>query len=273
MRPALRVIALCSLVSLTPSVAIAQPRPAPGATAKPATPEELFAASADAYRRGDFAGAIELLKKVYATDPQPSVLYNMGRAYEGMGDLPAAVEHYKRFLAAEPNTRDKGALEQRITTLERQIAEREALEKQRDAERLRAEEEAKERARKEEELARAKEQQKQQAPPQRRSPLPWIVAGVGVAGVATGAAFGLMASSSHDDAVNERQQQKAADLDATSKTQATIANVAFIAGGVLVAVGVTWWVLDGRAASKKTGSATWKVGLGPGYVGAAGVFE
>ena len=265
-----RATAVAAFVGLLISASSVRAEDKPAAAAQAGgRAEDLFGASADAYRRGDFKTAIELLQKVYALDPEPSILYNIGRAYEGLGDLQAAVDNYKKFLEQQPKARDRGALEQRITTLERQIAERSGLERQRDEERVRAADEARERAAKEAELARANEQQRKQ---QRRSPLPWIVGGVGVAGLAAGTVFAVMASSSHNDATTERQQQKAADLDASASNQATIANVAFIAGGVLVAGGVAWWWLDGR--SKRTGAVTaWQLGVGPGFVGAGGQFQ
>lgn len=231
--------------------------------------EDLFSASMDAYRRGDFKGAIELLEKVYAMDPDPSILYNMGRAYEGLGDLPKAIEHYKRFLEKSPNAHDKGALEQRISTLEKQVEDRKSLEHQRDQERQRAEQEARERAAKEAELEKAKQAS---AAPKRRSPIPFILGGVGLASIGVGTVFGVMASSNHSDATSERQQDKASDLDATANTQATIANIGFIAGGVLLATGVTWWLLDGKKQRTGSSSPSIHVGAAPNFVGAGGVF-
>jgi len=267
---------VCALTHV--SIASADKHPAghsaarPAATASGPRAEDLFAASMDAYRRGDFKGAIELLEKVYAMDPEPSILYNMGRAYEGLGDLPKAIDHYKRFLDQSPHARDRGALEQRITTLERQLADRAALESQRDQERQRAEQEARERAAKEAELEKARKEAAD-APPKRRSPMPFVLGGLGLVGVGVGAVFGVMASSSHSDALSERQQEKASDLDATANSQATIANIGFIAGGVLLATGVTWWLLDGKR-KQTTGRASpsLHVGAAPGFVGAGGAF-
>lgn len=105
--------------------------------------------------------------------------------------------------------------------------------------------------------------------------MPFIVGGLGLASIGVGTVFGAMASSSHSDALSERQQEKASDLDATANNQATIANIGFIAGGVLLATGVTWWLLDGKNKKKQStggSSPSLHVGAAPGFVGAGGEF-
>lgn len=156
------------------------------------------------------------------------LLYNMGRAYEGLGDLGAAAQAYEDFLRADPKAPDRGALERRIATLRRQLAEREAL-------RARAE--------------------RDKHPPSSPSAVPWIVAGVGAAGVAAGVVFGVMSSQKHDDAVKEPTYREAQRLDDQSRSYATVANVSLIAGGVVLALGVVWGILD-LSASGRSASST-----------------
>ncbi len=185
---------------------------------------QLFHNSADAYKAGHFDDAIALLKQAYALKQEPILLYNLARAYEGVGDLENAVTNYRGYLAASPNADDRGAVEQRIATLDRQIAERDAL-------------------RKKPEPARPKEEH--------RSPsaIPWIIAGVGGAGLIAGGAFGGLSLSSHSAATSD-SQVTAQDDQSRAHTFATVANVCFIAGAVIVVVGVTWGVLDVRAANR-----------------------
>ena len=252
-----------ALTSATPATAHAQgktaaPSPAPTPQARAA---ELFDKGAEAYRRGDFQRAVTLLLEAHTLDPQPVLLFNLGRAYEDLGQLDAAIATFTRYLGEDPNAVDRGAIEQRIETLKRQRDERAALEKQRDAERTRADAEKAERERKEREVAHAS---------RARSIGPYIVAGIGVAGVATGVVFGLLSKSKHDDAsAPSTTQQDAIDLQDTAKSFATISTVSFIAGGVLVAAGATWWILDGKAATKQ-GTApsptSFRVGVAPGFL-------
>ena len=255
-------VALAALViasTLSSSPAVAQGRTGAAAVQAPqARAAELFNKSADAYRRGDFQQAVTLLLEARSLDPQPVLLYNLARAYEGLGNVDAAIDTFTRYLDEDPKAADRGAIEQRISTLKRQRDERLTLEKQRDAERTRADEEK---------AARASSPRPAPHPaPRERSLGPYLVSGAGVAGIASGVVFGLLASSKHDGAASASTAQQAAiEQQDTAKTFATVSTVSFIAGGVLVAAGVTWWVIDGMAATKQgAGPATLRIGLAPG---------
>jgi tetratricopeptide (TPR) repeat protein len=250
---------LAVATSATP--AHAQGKTAPAAAQTPqARAADLFNKGAEAYRRGEFQQAVTLMQEAYSLDPQPVLLYNLARAHEGLGSIDAAIDTFTRYLEADPKAPDRGAIEQRIGTLKRQREERRALEKQRDAERTRADEEKAERERK---------QAEKPAEVRKRSVLPYVVGGVGVAGLASGVVFGLMASSKHSSATSpSTSQQSAIDQQDTAKSFATISTVSFIVGGVLVAAGATWWVIDGKNAGKQgTGAApALRVGLAPGFL-------
>lgn len=64
-----------------------------------------------------------------------------------------------------------------------------------------------------------------------------VTAGVGAAGVAAGAVFGLLATSTNEQALAARFQDDRAALASEAQGQALIANVGFVAGGVLVVTG------------------------------------
>jgi tetratricopeptide (TPR) repeat protein len=215
---------------------------------------ELAKKSADAYRRGDFKDAITYLDEAYAIDPQAVLLYNKARAHEGLGNTDEAIANYARFLEQEPNTRDRGAIEQRLTTLRRQRDERIALEKAKAAHT---------------EQAPAQHVTPPPEPEPRRSVLPYVVAGAGVAGIATGAIFGMMALSRKDDAVGEPVQRTSIDLKDEASSLATVSTISFIVGAALVAAGATWWVLDGKK-SPARGGMPLRVGVAPGFVGIGG---
>jgi tetratricopeptide (TPR) repeat protein len=194
----------------------------------------LFEQSERAYERGRFDEALVLLRRSYELKPEPVLLYNMGRAYEGLGDLASAATSYETFIAAQPTTPDRGALERRIATLRNQIAEREALKKQ--AERDRATEK-----------------------PRGPSSVPWIVAGVGAASIGAGGVVGWLAVNKHDEASKEPTYVAADRLQSEASSLATTANVFFIVGGAVLTVGLVWGILD-VSATRRAASASPNVG-------------
>lgn len=229
---------------------------APAARADEAAPRdpkaralELFEQSAVAYRDGRFQAAIDLLLEARRTKPEPVLLYDLGRAYEALGDQRAAADAYARYLAEEPRAGDRRAIEARLVTLRAQ------------AERL-------ERAKNAPPEARAPAERPEPEPESGISVvLPWVVTGVGLAGLGTGVALGLVSRGKHDAAVSEPVQTLAQDKQDSASTLATGATIAFIAGGVVVAAGLTW--LGIRALRPSRGVALCP---GPGTIALAGTF-
>ena len=82
---------------------------------------ELFEKSADLYRLGKFDEAAALLERAYSLHEEPVLLYNLGRAYEGLGENQKAIDAYTKYLEKAPEAKDRGALERRIVTLKAQI--------------------------------------------------------------------------------------------------------------------------------------------------------
>ncbi len=95
-------------------------------------------------------------------------------------------------------------------------------------------------------------------------PYAYVAGGVGVAGIATFAIFGLMAKGTHDDLVARcpggRCASDASSDVSSGQSQQTIANVGLVVGGVGVAAGVVLFVLEPKRAGSGNVSAT--VGLG-----------
>src|ERR1043165_974907 len=122
---------------------------------------KLFEDSNKAYKSGKFEEAADLLKDAYQLFPEPILLYNLGRAQEGLGDPKAALDSYERYLKEAKQVDDRGAIERRIETLKAQIAKqeedanaREENERKLREEQARREHEEQERKRLEEERAR-----------------------------------------------------------------------------------------------------------------------
>jgi tetratricopeptide (TPR) repeat protein len=62
----------------------------------------LVQQAAEAYNRNEPDVAINLLEQAYTVNPNPLLLYNIGRAHELAGRLERAMEYYDRFLAEHP---------------------------------------------------------------------------------------------------------------------------------------------------------------------------
>lgn len=231
-----------------------------GSEDKPASADErkealrLFRDSERAYREGRFDEAARLLERAYELQQEPVLLYNLARAYEGMGELSKAADAYRRFLQLSPDAKDRGAIERRIETLEQQLAERQRLEE----EKRRLEEEKKRRARE------RKPKPVEPRPARSASLWPWVTAGVGVAALGTGAVLGVRSQSRRDDADADPEHRSSRETFRQAETLATAANVLFIVGGVVTAGGVTWIVLDTTSKETATGPTRLEVGVGLG---------
>lgn len=66
-------------------------------------------AASDAKRRGDDAlvsgrpaEALAAYKEAYAARPDPALVYNMGRAYQALGDYPTALDQLEKFEETAP---------------------------------------------------------------------------------------------------------------------------------------------------------------------------
>jgi tetratricopeptide (TPR) repeat protein len=202
----------------------------------------LFEKSDKAYKDGKFEEAVRLLEDAYELYPEPLLLYNLGRAQEGLGDVPGAVASYERYLRDGKQISDRGAIERRVETLKAQLAARDEEQK-----RL-AEEEAK-RKQAEEDRKRAEDERRRLEAAQRQDDRtfveafgPWITMGSGSVLIASGIYFGVRASSTHDDAVASPVQRDALLLQDSAERSARIANVLFIIGGLATAGGIGWKV-------------------------------
>jgi tetratricopeptide (TPR) repeat protein len=219
----------------------------------------LFEKSDKAYKDGKFEQAVKLLEEAYALYPEPLLLYNLGRAQEGLGDFPGAVDSYERYLKDGKQIQDRGAIERRLETLKAQLASRDEEQKRLADEEARRKKAEEDRTRAEDDRKRADAERlrlEQAARANERSPLetwgPWITMGTGGALIATGLYFGARASSTHDDAIASPVQRDAVELQHSAEHSATIANVVFVVGGVAVAAGIGWKIYQWRTRSETT---------------------
>ncbi len=80
------VLALCMIV---PAIALAD--------ADPGSPEDQKRRGDDAMVALRYADALSLYEQAYKTTKNAALLYNMGRAYEGLGDFPKALDNLEQF--------------------------------------------------------------------------------------------------------------------------------------------------------------------------------
>jgi hypothetical protein len=103
------------------------------------------------------------------------------------------------------------------------------------------------------------------AGPDPRLTLAWALTGAGGAAIATGAVAGLTAVVSKDAAHCDADRRCDAGPLGTARTAATVADVGFVAGGVLAAAGVALFLLPAGQASSE--SAWTVLPLSPGGEG------
>jgi tetratricopeptide (TPR) repeat protein len=70
------------------------------------------------YRDGDYVQAIARFKEAYERQKKPDLLYNIAQSYRKLGDCPQALEHYQRYLGAEPTAYNRTRIEERIYEME-----------------------------------------------------------------------------------------------------------------------------------------------------------
>ncbi|MBX3190617.1 MAG: tetratricopeptide repeat protein [Labilithrix sp.] len=209
---------------------------------------ELSKRSKDAYREGRLSDAVTLLLEARELEREPVLVYNLARAYEGLGDADRALAAYEEYLREDPNARDRGAITQKIEVLRQQIADRRELEKQRN-----------------EALGRADREKTAPswAPPGRpASAVPWVVAGAGVVVAAAGGVFGILALNRHQEAQDERSGMRAAEAQSSAETAASIANVCLLTGALVAVGGAAWGLVDLRS----TRSSSTALRVAPGGV-------
>jgi tetratricopeptide (TPR) repeat protein len=216
---------LAIALALSPALALAAPPTAPPPTQEESSARavELYEESARAYKAGEFDEAARLVFEAYTLSPRPVLLYNLARAHEKGGHVEEALREYRQYLSAEPESSDRGYIEKTIATLQQQLDVTLA--------------------------AREGQARAEQASRSRRAAA-LVTAGVGVLTLGAGVTLGVVATGRHSDAASPTTSGKDAVADESSaQTFATAANVCFVGGGVLVAGGLLWALLDRRAAA------------------------
>jgi tetratricopeptide (TPR) repeat protein len=187
-----------------------------------------------AYAAGKLEDAATLLDKAYAMRHDPTLLFNKGRALQDV-QPERAIAAYEAYLAAQPGAPDAAKVRLIIERLRARIAQEESLRR-----RTREAEAA---------AARERGSSGPGAPPAATTGrsvavAPWIITGVGAATLAASLPLWLAGSSAHDDAVAARSVSESDSRQRTAQDFASATSVTLVAGGVIVAIGLAWAIVD-----------------------------
>lgn len=113
------LLVLLAALATIPSAARAQEAPgdsAPVSTEDDAQAKSLFEQGKTLYEEGHYTEAIEAWQEAYRLSGRPLLRYNVGNAYERLGDLPHAIEELRAYRAVAP-VEEQATLDQRIASL------------------------------------------------------------------------------------------------------------------------------------------------------------
>jgi tetratricopeptide (TPR) repeat protein len=84
----------------------------------------VFQQAAKAYHTADYERAIKLFRRAYQLDPRPELIYNVGQAYEKLGNVPEALRWFRQYLRLAPDAKDGATVQAGIASLERRLGAR-----------------------------------------------------------------------------------------------------------------------------------------------------
>lgn len=275
-----------SLPARTAAAAVYTPigvRAALAAAAQPAptdasgeTFESLVDQARGRYKEKDYVGAVAFFERAYALQPDPAILFNIGRIHEEANNVDAAIAYYQKFIADETvdvGLRDKAL--QRLETLEKIVE-------------IRKKEEARQSPKPADPGPKPADpnvttpvgpQPGPQVPPGGEDkpaqpnkllrPIGYTMFGVGAALLIGGGIAGGLAKGQHNkfEAADTLEDQRAAGQK--GKSLAAAADGLFIAGGVLAVVGMVLLLVPKARKSRAVQAMQPKVTphqVGLGYV-------
>jgi tetratricopeptide (TPR) repeat protein len=110
---------LAALVTMTLVVCASVPRAgAAPAAADKATAKQHYRKGVTEYNLGRFDQAISHFEQAYSLDPSPILIFNIGQAHRRAGNGDRAIFFLRRYLAEDPETKDRPRVEGWIKELE-----------------------------------------------------------------------------------------------------------------------------------------------------------
>lgn len=121
--------------SLLAANAVAEPTKVPARTeAKPdlGEPEAvakerarlLFEKGVSAYREGRYYDAVDIFLETNRLYPDPKLSFNVGKAFEGMGNQAGALRYYREYLRRLPDASDAREVEGHVHQLEQTLSQK-----------------------------------------------------------------------------------------------------------------------------------------------------
>lgn len=201
-----------------------------------------------AYAAGKLEDAAALLDRAYAMRHDATLLFNKGRALQDIHP-ERAIAAYEAYLAAQPGAPDAAKVRLIIDRLRARTEQEQTLKR-----RTREAEAAAERD-------RARGRVAAPPPPAPRSgagAVPWVVAGIGAVTLGASLPLWLAGSSAHEDAVAASSVAESDSRQRTAQSFASATSVTLITGGVVVAVGLVWALVDlSRSPSARGSGVSW----------------
>ncbi len=204
----------------------------------------LFEAAELRYQEARFEDAVELLVEARDLYDEAVISYNLGRAYEELGRFAEAAEAFRHYLERAPDAQDRRLVEARIERLDAQVAGG-VTEEPEGGGGATDGSEAEVVSEDESPSGEGGETPPVDEGPSRGPSIPAvIVAGLGALGLGAGVAFGSVSQSLRQDAVDDPVHETSRASFRDAESMASIANVMFAIGGVVLAAGLTWLILD-----------------------------
>ncbi|TDP71981.1 tetratricopeptide repeat protein [Bradymonas sediminis] len=204
--------------------------------------ESLASSGADAYRSGDFEGAIRAFKEGYRLEPVPNLLYNIAKSYEKLEKYADAVDYYQRFVVApEVDSSARQAALDRIESL-REIAQLKSQQNESDA--------------KGETGAPDKTTPVKPTEDEPSNVAAYATLGGSVALLGGGLALGYLASGEADTARDGATYEIRSDAQGSAKTYALIADGMFVAAAAAAGIGVYLLLSDSDSDTKAKADAS-----------------
>ena len=228
---------------------------------------EAFKKGREAFKKGRYKEAALMLTKAHTLKPHPALLRYLGQTYLKLGDRKAAIDHFERYLRQAPQAPDREKVAAQIARLRlapppKPKSSPAGAAQAADTENQTAPAKTDLRPTGDDEempdlVARPKADANSGKARAFLRAAKWTMLVAGVGGLAAGVVFNAMASSAVGDLESEARannpnlkaptvvyQEKHFTLQQDYKRFNTMAIASYIAGGALVAIGATLFVLD-----------------------------
>jgi tetratricopeptide (TPR) repeat protein len=108
----------------------------------------LFAEGNEHYNLGEFTPALERYKLAYRVKPLPAFQFNIAQCHRKLGQYSDAIAMYQAYLVGVPNAQNKATVESLIAEAKKLQSDQQAVERQRERDRMTTEQKKAEEARK-----------------------------------------------------------------------------------------------------------------------------